>query len=164
MSLPPFNFNNPNAHAFFDQNTTATSFRTTAYPALAVADSGIPFFPGPLYLAWSQRGVGPNGEARIMMLAIPGNGSFGSGGFKPPTPFPVDNGAITNDIGGTFRAVTAGHQVMPTMTFNQGKLMLLYYDLRQDHSIGEFAPNILKRPVHRRCHGKFFRGVSRSGR
>ena len=156
VSLPPFNFNNPNAPAFFDQNTTATSFRTTAYPALAVADSGIPFIPGPLYLAWSQRGLGPNGEARIMMLAIPGNGSFGSGGFKPPTPFPVDNGAITNDIGGTFPALTAGHQVMPTMTFNQGKLMLLYYDLRQDHSIGEFAPNISNGQFTADAMGNFF--------
>jgi hypothetical protein len=142
VSLPPFNFNNPSAPAFFDQNTTATSFRTTAYPALAVADSGIPFIPGPVYLAWSQHGAGPNGEARIMMLAIPGNAGFTSGGFRPPTPFAIDNGAITNDVGSTFLGLNAGHQMMPAMTFNQGKLMVLYYDLRQDHTIGEFAPSV----------------------
>jgi streptogramin lyase len=156
VSLPPFNANEPTAHAFFDQNTTETSFRTTAYPALAVADSGIPLIPGPLYLAWSQRGEGPNGEARIMMLAVPGNASFTSGGFQPPTPFPVDNGAVTNDLGGTFPALTAGHQLMPTMTFNQGKLMLLYYDLRQDHTIGEFTPNILAGLFAPDSNGNFF--------
>jgi streptogramin lyase len=156
VSLPPFNANEPTAHAFFDQNTTETSFRTTAYPALAVADSGIPLIPGPVYLAWSQRGEGPNGEARIMMLAIPGNASFTSGGFQPPTPFAVDNGAVTNDLGGTFPALTAGHQIMPTMTFNQGKLMLLYYDLRQDHTIGEFTPNILNGFFAPDSNGNFF--------
>ena len=142
VSLPPFNFATPTAPAFFDQGTTYSSFRTTAYPALAVADSGISLIPGPLYLAWSQRGVGLNGEARIMMLAIPGNAGFTSSGFKPPTPFPVDNGAVTNDLGGTFSGLTSGHQIMPTMTFNQGKLMVLYYDLRQDHTEGEFTPSV----------------------
>jgi streptogramin lyase len=156
VSLPPFSFSNPTAPSFFDQNTTATSFRTTAYPALAVADSGIQLIPGPVYLAWSQRGVGPNGEARIMMLPIPGNASFGSGGFKPPTPFPLDNGAITNDDGGTFPTLTSGHQIMPTMTFNQGKLMVLYYDLRQDHTIGEFTPSVSNGLFTPDAQGNFF--------
>jgi streptogramin lyase len=158
VSLPPFNENNPTAHAFFDQNTTETSFRTTAYPALAVGDSGIPLIPGPLYLAWSQRGEGPNGEARIMMLAVPGNASITSGGFKPPTPFPVDNGPLTNDLGGVFTdpELTAGHQVMPMMTFNQGHLMVVYYDLRQDHTIGEFTPNAPGGVFTPDANGNFF--------
>jgi streptogramin lyase len=156
VSLPPYNANNPTAHAMFDQNTTETSFRTTAYPALAVGDSGIPLIPGPLYLAWSQRGEGPNGEARIMMLAVPGNASITSGGFQPPTPFAIDNGAITNDVGGTFPSLTAGHQVMPMMTFNQGHLMVLYYDLRQDHTIGEFTPDILNGMFTPDSNGNFF--------
>jgi hypothetical protein len=156
VSLPPFNPGNPTANAFFDQGTTLTSFRTTAYPVLAVADSGIAYVPGPVYLAWSQRGVGPSGEARIMMLAIPGNGSFTSGGFKPPTPFAVDNGAITNDLGGTFGVLTSGFQIMPTMTFNQGKLMLIYYDLRQDHTVGEFTPNVSTGDFTPDANGNFF--------
>ncbi|HET7893223.1 MAG TPA: LamG-like jellyroll fold domain-containing protein [Candidatus Sulfotelmatobacter sp.] len=156
VSLPPFSFNNPTAPSFFDQNTTATSFRTTAYPAMAVADSGLEFIPGPLYIAWSQRGIGPNGEARIMLLPIPGNASFTSSGFKPPTPYPIDNGAVTNDEGGTFPSLTSGHQVMPTMTFNQGKLMVLYYDLRQDHTIGEFAPSVLNGVFTPDANGNFF--------
>jgi Concanavalin A-like lectin/glucanases superfamily/VHL beta domain len=137
VSLPPY----PAIPSFFDQETSLTSIRTTAYPALAVADSGLYFIPGPLYLAWSQRGVGPNGEARIMMLAIPGNASITSSGFKLPTPFAVDNGPITNDAGGTFD-LKSGHQVMPAMNFNQGKLTLLYYDLRQDHTEGNFKPSL----------------------
>jgi streptogramin lyase len=156
VSLPPFNANNPAAHAFFDQGTTIASFRTTAYPALAVGDSGIPLIPGPLYLAWSQRGEGPNGEARIMMLAVPGNAGVSSSGFEPPTPFPIDNGAVTNDLGGTFPELTAGHQVMPMMAFNQGHLMVVYYDLRQDHTIGEFAPNVSDDVFVPDANGNFF--------
>jgi hypothetical protein len=156
VSLPAFSLLTPRAPAFFDQGTTSTSIRTTAYPAMAVADSGIPFFPGPLYLAWSQRGMGPNGEARIMMLAIPGNGMFTSSGFKPPTPFAVDNGAITNDIGGTFPPLIGGFQLMPAMTFNQGKLMLIYYDLRQDHTEGEFTPSVLNGFFTPDGNGNFF--------
>jgi uncharacterized protein YjbI with pentapeptide repeats len=156
VSLPPY----PATPSFFDQETSLTSIRTTAYPALAVADSGLYFIPGPIYLAWSQRGVGPNGEARIMMLAIPGDVRFFSrhhrhhddgdddddddddGAFTPPTPFPVDNGAVTNDVGGTFSGLNSGHQIMPAMNFNQGKLTLVYYDLRQDHTEGNFAPRL----------------------
>ena len=156
VSLPPFNLTSPTAAAFFDQNTSLTTFRTTAYPAMAVGDSGIPLIPGPFYLAWSQRGEGPNGEARIMMLAIPGNASFTSSGFQPPTPFPIDNGAVTNDLGGTFPALTAGHQIMPNMTFNQGKLMVVYYDLRQDHTIGEFTPSVVGGLFVPDANGNFF--------
>src|SRR5215831_17584511 len=156
VSLPPFNPSSPAAPALFDQNTSETTFRTTAYPAMAVGDSGIALIPGPLYLAWSQRGQGPNGEARIMMLAIPGNASISSSGFKPPTLFPIDNGAVTNDLGGTFPVLTAGHQVMPSMTFNQGKLMVVYYDLRQDHTIGEFTPSVMNGIFTPDANGNFF--------
>jgi hypothetical protein len=156
VSLPPYNSTNPTAPALFDQNTTGTTFRTTAYPAMAVGDSGIALIPGPLYLAWSQRGQGPNGEARIMMLAVPGNASITSSGFRPPTPFPIDNGAVTNDVGGTFPDLKTGHQVMPSMTFNQGKLMVVYYDLRQDHTIGEFTPSVMNGVFTPDANGNFF--------
>jgi len=156
VSLPPYSSSNPTAPALFDQNTTETTFRTTAYPAMAVGDSGIALIPGPLYVTWSQRGQGPNGEARIMMLAVPGNASITSSGFKPPTPFPIDNGAVTNDLGGTFPALTAGHQIMPSMTFNQGKLMVVYYDLRQDHTIGEFTPSVMNGIFTPDAKGNFF--------
>lgn len=139
VTLPPFNINTPSAAAFFDQGTTPVSFRSAAYPAMAVEDSGYPFVPGPVYFAWSQRGVGPNGAARIMMLAIPGNLMISSSGITLPTPFPVDNGAITDDAGNAF---TQGHQWAPSMTFIEGKLMLVYYDQRLDHTLGQDQPSV----------------------
>jgi Tol biopolymer transport system component len=158
VSLPPFNPASP-APSLFDQNTSFFSFRTTAYPVMAVGDSGIPLIPGPLYLAWSQRipsSVNPTIlDTKIMMLAIPGNASFTSSGFRPPTPFPLDNGQITNDEGGVFN-LTTGFQLMPAMTFNQGKLMVLYYDLRQDHSIGQFTPSVMNDKFVPDADGNFF--------
>src|ERR1700758_1689299 len=47
VSLPPY----PGVPSFFDQITSSASFRTTAYPALAVGDSGLRFIPGPIYVA-----------------------------------------------------------------------------------------------------------------
>jgi Putative Ig domain/Kelch motif/Galactose oxidase, central domain len=140
VTLPAFNLATPTAPAFFDQGTTQTSFRSAAYPAMAVQDSGIPFLPGPVYFAWSQRGVGPNGEARIMMLAFPGNLMITPTGIVLPSPFPVDNGPITDDSG---QAFDRGHQYGPSMTFIEGKLMLIYYDQRLDHTVGSDQPSIL---------------------
>ena len=139
VTLPAFNSATPTAPAFFDQGTTQTSFRSAAYPAMAVQDSGIPFLPGPVYFAWSQRGAGPNGEARIMMLAIPGNAMITPTGIVLPTPFPVDNGPITDDSAQPF---DRGHQYGPSMTFIEGKLMLIYYDQRLDHTLGSDQPSV----------------------
>jgi N-acetylneuraminic acid mutarotase len=139
VTLPPFNLNTPNGPAFFDQGTTQVTFRSAAYPAMAVADSGYPFVPGPVYFAWSQRGVGPNGAARIMMLAIPGNLVVSSSGITLPTPFPVDNLPVTDDAGNIF---TQGHQWAPSMTYIEGKLMLVYYDQRLDHTLGQDQPSV----------------------
>jgi hypothetical protein len=139
VTLPAFKLSTPTAPAFFDQGTTPVSFRSAAYPAMAVGDSGYPFVPGPLYFAWSQRGVGLNGAARIMMLAIPGNLMISSGGITLPTPFPVDNGPITDDAGNMF---TQGHQWAPSMSYIEGKLSLVYYDQRLDHTLGQDQPNV----------------------
>lgn len=153
VTLPPFNINTPSAPAFFDQGTTPVSFRSAAYPAMAVEDSGYPFVPGPIYFAWSQRGVGPNGAARIMMLAFPGNLMISPSGIKLPTPFPVDNGAITDDAGNAF---TQGHQWAPSMTFIEGKLMLVYYDQRLDHTLGEDQPSVANGFFTPDPEGKFY--------
>lgn len=34
-----------------------------------------------------------------------------------------------------------GHQIMPAMTFANGRLTLLYYDLRLDHYADIYSPN-----------------------
>src|SRR3954471_8196950 len=124
-SLPSYNSATPAAAAFFDQGTTSTSFRTNAFPTMTVDASGR------VYVAWSQRGVGPGGDARVVVTS--------SSDFVTwSAPQAADNAALSDDFGGTF---TRGHQFMPTLTFSDGRLMLLYYDERFDHTIGLFTPN-----------------------
>ena len=147
VALPPFNPLNPTGPSFFDQATTGASFRTIAFPALAVGDSGSPWIIGPIYLAWAQRGVGPSGDARIMMLAVPGNSMISEYGFKLPTPIAVDNGPLTDQFGNPLldeagNVLTRGHQFMPQLTINGGKLTAVFYDQREDHTLGFFTPNI----------------------
>ena len=105
------------------------TFRTNTYPAMAVDKSGR------VYVAWTQRQA--NGDAKIMM-AVSADGVTWSG-----TGTPVDLGQVTDDQGNTFTNLSnpaRGHQIMPTIAFNAGKLTLVYYDLRQDHTTGIFTP------------------------
>ncbi len=107
----------------FDQGTTAASFRTSAFPALTVDDTGR------VYLAWSQRQA--SGDARIMMQVSPDglNWSF--------APALVDNGPVLDDNGNPFSNLSGhGHQLMPSLNFSAGKVSLVYFDFRQDHSLG----------------------------
>src|SRR5207302_5880211 len=87
-----------------------------------------------VYVSWSQRQS--NGDARIMM-SLSANGTTWSGSGTP-----VDLGLVADDNGNPFTNLTnpsRGHQIMPTLSFNAGKLMLVYYDLRQDHTLGVFT-------------------------
>src|SRR5579871_542851 len=99
----------------FDQGTSAATFRTNAYPAMTVDGSG------QVYVAWSQRGVGPGGDARIVLTTS-------AGGQTWTVPSPIDNQPVR------------GHQIMPALTFAGGSLMMIYYDLRQDSTEGIFTP------------------------
>lgn len=104
------------------------SFRTNTYPTMAVDDSGR------VYVSWSQRQS--SGDARIMM-SVSANGVNWPGSGTP-----VDLGLVADDNGNPFTNLanpSRGHQIMPTLTFNAGKLMLAYYDLRQDHTLGIFT-------------------------
>ncbi len=108
----------------FDQGTTLTSFRTNAYPALTSDMFGF------VYVAFSARGVSKSGDARIVAA-----GSIDGTHWTPA--IMVDNppqNAQTNPSG-------RGHQIMPAMTFANGRLTLLYYDLRLDHYAGFYTPN-----------------------
>jgi hypothetical protein len=108
----------------FDQGTTGTSFRTNAYPAITTD------FFGFAYVAFSARGVSSSGDARIVAA-----GSIDGAHWTPA--FMVDNpsqNALSNPSG-------RGHQIMPAMTFANGRLTLLYYDLRLDHYAGFYTPN-----------------------
>jgi alpha-tubulin suppressor-like RCC1 family protein/uncharacterized protein YjbI with pentapeptide repeats len=159
ITLPPYNAAKPTGPSFFDQGTDyqningqaiGSSMRINAFPTLAVDDSGKPGIPGRVYLAWSQRGVGPNGDARIMMVTSPD-------GFYWPTPFAIDNGPLfdlgSEVLGSLGTPLTRGHQFMPQMTFTGGKLVVLYYDLRQDHTLGLFTPDS---PFSPDSTGKFY--------
>src|SRR5512141_346837 len=90
--FPSYDPASPAAPTLFDQGTTSGSMRTNAYPALAADGTGR------LYLAWSQRGIGPGGDARIV-LSTSKNGTTWS------TPQPVDNGPVLDDEGLIFTAL-----------------------------------------------------------
>ncbi len=107
----------------FDQGTTLTSFRTNAYPALTSDMFGF------VYVAFSARGVSKSGDARIVAA-----GSLDGTHWTPA--IMVDNPpqSASNPSG-------RGHQIMPAMTFANGRLTLLYYDLRLDHYADIYTPN-----------------------
>jgi hypothetical protein len=108
----------------FDQGTTGTSFRTNAYPALTTDMFGF------VYVAFSARGLSSSGDARVVAA-----GSIDGTHWTPA--IMVDNpsqNAQTNPSG-------RGHQIMPAMTFANGRLTLLYYDLRLDHYADFYSPN-----------------------
>jgi hypothetical protein len=107
----------------FDQGTTGTSFRTNAYPALTTDMFGF------VYVAFSARGLSASGDARIVAA-----GSIDGTHWTPA--IMVDNPPqnASNPSG-------RGHQIMPAMTFANGRLTLLYYDLRLDHYAGYYTPS-----------------------
>jgi hypothetical protein len=107
----------------FDQGTTGTSFRTNAYPSITTDVFGF------VYVAFSARGLGPNGDARVVAA-----GSIDGTHWTPA--IMVDNpsqNATTNPSG-------RGHQIMPAITFANGRLTILYYDLRLDHYVNFYSP------------------------
>jgi hypothetical protein len=79
-------------------------FRTSAFPAIAVDHNGL------VYVAWSQRGEGPNGEPRIVIRTMKGS--------KFSDPEAIDN----HDL--------AGHQIMPSLAYAGGKILATWYDTR----------------------------------
>ncbi len=112
----------------YDQEFTAASFRSNGYPAMTVDAQG------KVYVAWSQRDA--NGDGKIMMGVSP-NGKF----FQAGSVAQVDVGPVTDDNGTSFSNLSGrGSQLMPSLGFAGGKLTLVYYDLRQDHTTGTFVP------------------------
>ena len=99
----------------FDQGTSEYSFRTNAYPTMAVDETGR------AYLAWATRGLAtPNadpvaGDARIVVTTS-------KNGTTWTTPKPIDQPKMQ------------GHQLFPSLTYNTGKLLLVYNDYRADAS------------------------------
>ena len=112
--------------AEMDQNTTDDRFRTNAYPTMTIDGSGR------VYLAWAERGFGiarpdvVDGDSRILVATS-------SDGITFAAPRVVDDG------GGQ------GHQLMPTLAFAGGRLMLVFYDLRETKAnvFGRYASDEL---------------------
>jgi uncharacterized delta-60 repeat protein len=96
----------------FDQGTTGITFRTSAYPTLAVDGSGV------VYLAWSERVRGEKGPGTIQMTTS----ANGTSWAKPWEVEAVSPGH------------QEGHQFMPSLTFASGKVVLAWYDQRDDVS------------------------------
>ena len=108
----------------FDQGTSTSEFRTNAYPSITTDMFGF------VYVAFSGRGLGPGGDARVVAT-----GSLDGTHWTPA--IMVDNpkqNAQTNPSG-------RGHQIMPAITFANGRLTLLYYDLRFDHYENIYSSN-----------------------
>lgn len=98
----------------FDQGNSSTTFRTNTYPTMTVDGNGL------IYLAWSQRGLGPGGDARIVV-------STSTNGVIWSAPVAADN------------LPGRGHQIMPSLTNANGTLALVYYDLREDTNTGNYT-------------------------
>ena len=99
----------------FNQGTTEFSFRINAYPTMTADQTGR------LYLAWATRGLATpagssiEGDSRIVVTTSNGGSSW-------TTPVPINQPAVR------------GHQLVPSLTYNNGKLLLVYYDYRADAS------------------------------
>ena len=113
----------------FDQGTSAVTFRTNAYPSIAVDNAER------LYVAWSQRGSTTNtvtgGDARIQLI----------------TGVPTSAGKTSTFSGMTFSKIITvdpyagrGHQVMPALAFSSGKLTVAWYDFRNDDEVEVYTP------------------------
>ena len=107
---------NPTAAATvaqIDQSTGPYRFRTNAYPAMAIDGSGR------AYIAWSERGYAAlrndpiAGDARIRVATTLDGRTF-------TAPVVVDDDPTR-----------AGHQLMPSLAFSKGKLLVVFYDLRE---------------------------------
>ena len=113
----------------FDQGTSDVSFRTNAYPAIAVDKNSY------IYVAWSQRNGGTQtglsgGDARIEVLSagiVAGNNGWPTLKIAGPT--------TVDDYAGR------GHQIMPAMEYSAGKLTIAWYDFRDDGQYFSYTPS-----------------------
>lgn len=113
----------------FDQGTSDVSFRTNAYPSIAIDKNSY------IYVAWAQRNGGTQtalsgGDARIEVLSA--GFVIGSNGF--PT-LKIAGPTTVDDYAGR------GHQIMPAMGYSAGKLTIAWYDFRDDGEYFSYTPS-----------------------
>src|SRR4029077_5099509 len=85
--------------------------------------------------AWSERGVGPGGDSRIMISAS-------QDGINWSASVPVDNKPLTDSNGNQLNptAMGHGHQLMPAMTFIGGKRGMVEHAFALSGTQGVFPP------------------------
>jgi hypothetical protein len=93
----------------FDQGSSGATFRSNSYPAMTVDDKSY------IHVAWTARGFGPSTDSRIVISSSKDGNSWS-------TPRVVDNYS------------GRGHQFMPSLVYTGGKLMMAWYDARNDAS------------------------------
>jgi alpha-tubulin suppressor-like RCC1 family protein/uncharacterized protein YjbI with pentapeptide repeats len=136
----------------FDQTTTDTGFRVTLFPSSAISVD--PAGARRLHVAWAER-VDASNDARVVvatkLLSPPPvtereEDEDDKTCQKLDRARAVDGAPITVDAtpipGRGVGSFGRGHQFMPAITFSQGKLMLVYYDSRLDHTRAYFKPNV----------------------
>jgi Bacterial Ig-like domain (group 3)/BNR repeat-like domain len=113
----------------FDQGTGSARIRVQTLPALAVSvnTAGTQSW---VHLAWVQRSAS-GADARVVL-------STSADGTGWSAPVPVDDGPLADDFGNGF---SRGHQLMPALSFSQGRLLVLYYDSRFSHTRSYYQPN-----------------------
>jgi len=124
----------------FDQSTTTTRIRTNALPSIATSVDANG--KSRVHVAWAQR----NSVSQDAQIVV----SSSSDGLKWSAPVPIDAGPVFDDSGNSF---FRGHQFMPQITFADGRLMVVYYDQKLDHTLGLFQPN---QPFLPDAQGKFY--------
>ncbi|RPJ80797.1 MAG: exo-alpha-sialidase, partial [Acidobacteria bacterium] len=113
-----------NASVAYDQATLPSAlepgyrmFRTNGYPTACTDATGVH------RIAWSQRGIGPGGDARVVV-------STSTNAVTWSAPQPVDNHEWR------------GHQLMPSMACTASGVGLAWYDQRYDNAAIVFGPAI----------------------
>ena len=133
----------------FEQAQGPLRFRTEVFPTIvsSVNASGTQSWT---HVAWAQRGA--NGDGQIVMTHVVVTAPPKTydewndplDGWKIPAD-PIDTVPIVDRPGGN--AFTRGHQFMPALTFSQGKLVVVYYDSRLDHTRTLLQPAPVAGPV-----------------
>jgi len=121
-TFPSRNTNQVATITAFDQPTSGTRFRTNALPSIAVSVDAAG--NSRVHVVWAQR-IGTSQDARIVMSTSSNEGKSWT------SPSAIDA------FGGS---VASGHQFMPQITFSAGRLMVVYYDQRLDHTLALFKP------------------------
>ena len=116
--LPPYTLSDgvTKVAKVFEQGTSLVSFRTTGFPALTVDALGV------VYVAWSERGRGPGRDARIVIKRSLG-GLFWWFPAETANPSPA-----------------RGHELMPSLVYHGGRILLTHYNLVEDHTTGLLTP------------------------